>query len=513
MGNLEHDLTAQGMELRETHISRVFLANERVYKTKKSVQLGFLDFSTLALRRAACDQEVQLNRRLAPDVYCGVVPITRDARGVHHVNDEEGEPVEWAVEMKRLADRDAADQRLRAGRLTLEHLRLIAARLARFHADARCDAETERYGTLEVIRGNVDENFEQTRDRADRFIDARAYGAIEQAQHAFLREHADRLEARLAGRRIRDGHGDLRLEHCYLDDAGGVNIIDCIEFNDRFRYADVCADIAFLAMDLREHERPDLSEALLAFYAEESEDYDLYGVVDFYQSYRAFVRAKVSSILEADEGAAPDVRARAGATARKYYLLSQALTREPLDPPRLIAVGGVIASGKSTVAARLAFKLQGPAVAADRTRKRMAGVDPLTPLPAAPFDGHYTEELTEAVYAELLRRAELILRSGRSVVLDASFRARSHRLAARALAQRCAVQFRFIECVASPEVSRARLAERARGKSISDGRVEVYDAFVKSFEPVTELSAEHALRVDTSGPLEETLACIDAQLP
>src|SRR5262249_20743816 len=143
-----------------------------------------------------------------------------------------------------------------------------------------------------------------------------------------------RFKARVAAQRVRDGHGDLRLEHCYLDATGNVEIIDCIEFNERFRYGDVAADIAFLAMDLTWHERPDLSEALLAFYASACDDHDLYGVVDFYESYRAFVRGKVSTMLEEDSSANHTARARAAAQARKYYLLAEACTREPIERPK-----------------------------------------------------------------------------------------------------------------------------------------------------------------------------------
>jgi predicted kinase len=307
---------------------------------------------------------------------------------------------------------------------------------------------------------------------------------------------------------VRDGHVDLRLEHCYQGADGAVQIIDCIEFNDRFRYADVAADVAFLAMDLAYNERPDLSEAFLASYARAADDFDLYSVVDFYESYRAYVRGKVSSMLADDVGADEAVRERARVQARKYYLLAEACTRPPLAAPRLYAVGGLIASGKSSVAGRLAAMLRAPHVDADRTRKLLAGLDPLTPWHDAAFSGRYTPDKTQAVYRELERRAEVVLRSGRSVVLDASFRERAQRAGLAALAARVGCALTFLECQAPLPLCRERLRKRAQGPSASDGRDEIFDAFVRSYEPVDELAPEQHVRLDTSRDKAE----VDAEL-
>jgi uncharacterized protein len=526
MSRLEEDLLAQGLELRETHISRVFLAEHRVYKVKKPVELGFLDFRTLEQRRAACDDEVELNRRLAPGVYLGVVPILRGRDGAHRIGSlggaerevgapqarDEGELVEWAVEMVRLPDLDAADRRLRDGRLGRADLERIAAHLAAFHDCARCDDETARFGALDVIEHNVRENFDQMRADAQLYLTREEFAAIERAQLGFLGDQRARFEQRLAARKIRDGHGDLRLEHCYLDDQDGTNIIDCIEFNQRFRYGDVCADVAFLAMDLAVHERSDLSEAFLAAYARHTDDYEAYGLVDFYESYRAFVRGKVNAMLASDASASPAARQRASGEARRYFLLSEAFTREPLERPRLIAVGGLIASGKSAIATQLADRVRGPVLEADLTRKRLAGVEPETPWSDAAFSGRYSAESTAAVYEELLRRAEIVLDSGRPVVLDASFRAREQRAAARTLAQRLGIEFLFVECVAPEAILRERLARRAQGRSVSDGRLDVFEAFARSYEAVNELAAQQHLTVDTSGTLAQSFARIEPRL-
>jgi aminoglycoside phosphotransferase family enzyme/predicted kinase len=515
VATLQHDLLAQGMQLRQTHISQVFLSETRAYKVKKAVALGFLDFSTLAQRRHFCEAEVELNRRLAPNVYRGVVAITRDADGVHRIaaigeTRETGETVEWAVEMQRLPDRDAADRRLAEGRLDRSHMRLLAERIADFHANARCDAETAQFGTAEAIAANVRENFAQTRTSAPKHLAATELAAIERFQLEFVHAQRQLLSARVAAQRVRDGHGDLRLEHCYLSDAGNLQIIDCIEFSPRFRYADVCADVAFLAMDLTFHGRHDLSEAFLADYARASGDYDAYALVDFYESYRAYVRAKVSGMLEEDTKVEPALRVRAGADARKYFLLAEASARPALEAPALYAVGGLLGSGKSTVAERLADIVHAPIVDADRTRKRLFGVAPTTPLHDPAFVGHYSDEATARVYGELLRTAEVILRSGRSVVLDATFAERGRRGAVLDLARRAGVPFRFFECSAPPGLCRQRLAERARTAGVSDGRVEIFDAFAARFEPADELPADVRVRFETTRSLDELDAALRA---
>jgi aminoglycoside phosphotransferase family enzyme/predicted kinase len=500
MSPLVNDLLGSDIELRETHISWVFLGSEYVYKVKKPVSLGFLDFSTRQKRHEACQAEVRLNSRLAPDVYLGVVPVTLDASGRHRFGGK-GEPVDWAVHMKRLPDAHRADVRLERGELTGEALEAVAERIAGFHHECGPSAPAEPFGTVESIRFNVLENFEQTKSTIGEYLGADQVKELEAWQLRFLSERRSLFEERLRTGRIRDGHGDLRLEHVYLDERGDVTILDCIEFNERFRFADVCADVVFLAMDLAWHDRVDLAERFLARYAREAGDYDLYPLVDFYQSYRAFVRGKIASMTAFGETVSLKARERAASEARRYFLLALASERQALVPPRVVAVGGIIASGKSTLAEALGREMRAPVVDADRTRKGLAGVAPEKPLPEGPFAGFYSKEFTARVYSELCRRASAVLASGRPVILDASFRARAHRDEARRLARESGVPFVFVECRAPEEVCRERLREREKKRTVSDGRLEVFGDFARSWEPVDELDpSEHAV-VDTSQPL------------
>lgn len=517
-----------GTTLVETHISWVLVGPSEVWKLKKPVAMGFLDFSTLAARKAACEAEVALNRRLAPDVYLGVHAVRHDARG-RFVIDREGEAepgrdateavasdraaaageiVDWAVHMRRLPDRDRADVRLAEGRLGRDDIGRIARRLAEFHASARCDATTAAFGRPEAIAVNVRENFEQTREAIGHLVTPAQAEEIERAQLAFLDEGRELLAARIAAGRVRDGHGDLRLEHVYLSDAGEVTIIDCIEFNDRFRYADVAADLAFLAMDLSAHGHVELSEHLVARYAQAAGDHDLYAVLDFYAGYRAYVRGKIAAFVAAAPAVDHERRVRAEASARHHFLLALASERRSLVPPMVVAVAGIIASGKTTVADRLGFEMSAPVVDADHTRKQLLGVQATAPVHDGAWQGAYDLAFTEAVYAEVFRRAGVVLASGRSVIVDASFRSRALRARARDLATRYGVPFRLVECRASPEVCRARLRERARGASVSDGRLEIFDDFVARWEPIDELPADEHIVIDTGSPLADNLVVL-----
>jgi len=486
-----------------THISWVFLLEHDVYKVKRPVDLGFLDFRTLERRRLACEAEVELNRRLAPTVYLGVVPVGRTGEDRFHVNGS-GEVVDWAVHMRRVPDANRADNLLREGKLSLARLDEIARRLADFHTQAARGSHIASFGAPEQIAQNVSENFAQTRRTVERFLSRREAAELENWQRNYLQDHAKLFRERLERGYVRDGHGDLRLEHVYVE-ASGITILDCIEFNDRFRYADVCADVAFLSMDLEAAGRVDLAELLLARYARYADDFDLYGLVDFYESYRAFVRAKVASFTAADETVDYPTREHAWQQARHYALLALSAKRSPVVAPVMVAIGGLIASGKSTLAERLGSVLAAPIVDTDRIRKHMAGRLPLGRMTEPLFKGVYSEEASERVYAELCRRARVVLHSGRPIVVEASFRTAAERANIRALAHECKVPFHFVECRAPADTCKARLVERAKGASVSDGRLEIFDAFAASFEAVTELDASEHVVVDTTRDIDRTV--------
>lgn len=304
------------VEVVQTHISAIFLAGHLVYKVKKPVNLGFLDFTTLERRRHFCQEEVRLNRRLCPEVYLGVEVIGR-TNGALSLG--RGEPVEYAVVMRRLPQDRMMDALLARGELTPRMVEDVAACLADFHERAATDERIAAFGRPEAIRVNTDENFAQTERYRGRLLSPQQFSDIRRFTEAFL-ERRELFEERIRRGRVRDGHGDLHLQHICLADR--IYIFDCIEFNERFRYGDVAVDLAFLLMDLDFHDRPDLARLLERRYQELSGDRALGEMLPFYKCYRAYVRGKVEGFRSEDPRVPPEQRREAQERARRYFQLA-----------------------------------------------------------------------------------------------------------------------------------------------------------------------------------------------
>lgn len=505
---------AESVKLIETHISWV-LMGPHVYKIKKPVTLPFLDFSTFEARERACQTETRINRRLAPRVYQGVVPIRRRADGRFSFG-ATGSLAEWAVRMLRLDDSLRADALLARGALSRRHVDALATTLASFHGRAPNEPWIARFGAPALVEQHVVDNFASLRESNANggFITDDELATLERWQIAFVRGRRELFDQRAARGFVREGHGDLRLEHVFFrpskDDSLSFEVIDGIEFDDRYRFGDVCSDIAFLAMDLARLGHVELAERLIAVYARETNDFDLYHLIDFYESYRACVRAKISAALATEPNTEAALADAAAAETRRYLLLAQASRKKSVLAPALIAVAGGIAAGKSTLAERLAEEMSAPIVDADRTRKHLVGVAPTDSAASGLWAGAYDPHVTGRVYAEVLRRAGAVLASGRPVIIDASFRTAAKREAARELAHQHNVPFRLIECDAPLEVRRERLMARAKASnegsaSVSDATAEILDAFTASYEPITEIAATEHVHLDTSGSLEDTV--------
>lgn len=489
----------------ETHISWV-LVGPSVFKIKKPLKLPFLDFSTLSLRGRACRNEIEINRRLASRTYEDVVPVRRSDDETYTF-DGEGRIVDWAVRMRRLDEDGRADVLLARDELGQDHVDALAKALARFHSDADHGPRVASSGAPAVIESNLLTNFAALREVSPELVPHELIDEIERWQLAFVRGQDALFAERIARGAIRDGHGDLRLEHVFFEEGhDDFEVIDGIEFDDRLRFGDVCADIAFLSMDLARLGHVDLAERFLATYARTANDFDLYRVVDFYESYRACVRAKISAASMLRPDAATNEVDEARAEARRYLLLADSAHRRSLLDPILVVVGGGIASGKSTIAERLGDALSAPVIDTDRTRKFMLGVAPTTRATARPWEGVYAPSFGHEVYAEIFRRARAVLTSGRSVVLDASFRTEALRSAARELANEFNVRFRVLECVASDSVRRGRLVSRARAPNPSDATIDLFDAFAAGWEPFVELCPTEYARIDTGGSIDDSVA-------
>jgi len=316
----------------QTHISWVFITEEFAYKVKKPVNFGFLDFSTLEKRKFYCSREITLNSRLAPEVYIGVYPIIEHDGAIRITDwseageDDEagkGEIIEYCVKMKRIPDSVLMRTAFDNGKLGLKDIRSIALTIADFHRTAQASFEIDRFGSLDVVKFNTDENFEQTRDFVGRSISMDQYKKIKQWTDEFYEKHSEALKARIRSKRIRDCHGDLHMEHVCLTEP--VSIIDCIEFNDRFRYSDTASDIAFIIMDLEYNHGEDLAAELYRAYLEHSgeTDVELFDLLlKFYKVYRAYVRGKVMSFQLNDPNISDEKKAVAAATAGKYFELA-----------------------------------------------------------------------------------------------------------------------------------------------------------------------------------------------
>jgi aminoglycoside phosphotransferase family enzyme/predicted kinase len=489
--------------VRQTHISAVFLAGDHAFKVKKPVDLGFLDFSTPEKRLHFCREEVRLNRRLAPSVYLGVVPVLREGGRLRFGEPgEAGNVVEWAVKMRRLPDSATLRARLYRGELQPDQLRALARFLAAFHASAEGGPRIAPFGRFEYVAGNARENFAQAADLVGTTVHKEVFDRLAARTEAEL----DRLRLLIEGRARRgvprDTHGDLHLDHVYLfpdrPPPEDLAIIDCIEFNDRFRFADPVADMAFLVMDLRFRGANDLALAFSDAYFRAADDGDGPELLAFYTAYRAMIRAKVEGFESLELEVPGPERDTVLQKARAHWLLALTTLETPARRPCLLLVAGLPGAGKSTLARSLAQEAGFTLLRTDLVRKELAG------LPASAFDERlYTPESTERTYAECLRRAEAALFEGRRVLVDATFRWERWRQAFLAAARRWGVPTGMILCQADPDTVRQRL--RSRTADASDADWPVYQQLAREWEEVGPATRALTHPLDTNGTAEVTL--------
>jgi aminoglycoside phosphotransferase family enzyme len=306
------------VELMQTQMSYVLLAGEYVYKIKKPVYLGFLDYTTLEKRLYYCRKEVELNQRLSTDVYLGVVPITKE-KGF--VLGGKGEAKEYAVKMRRLPQEAMMDTLLKQNKVTPQRVKKVAEILVDFHKKAATNEEITRLGGIEAVIQNTSENFAQTEKYFGVIIEPETLQSIKTYTENFIEANRALFLKRMAEGKVRDGHGDLHAAHiCFYK---GICIYDCIEFIDRMRYTDVAADIAFLAMDLDHYERRDLSGIFIDAYVSRSGDKELLKLLNFYKCYRAYVRGKIGCFQYDDKYISADEKGKIVANARSYFKLAE----------------------------------------------------------------------------------------------------------------------------------------------------------------------------------------------
>jgi uncharacterized protein len=460
----------------ETHCAVVFFVGDRAYKLKKPVDLGFLDFRALPARRQACERELRLNRRLAPDVYLGLawllVQPSPSAGPAPTLTDADRAGAEPLVVMRRMPEGARLSTLVRAGVDVRGPLRRLARQLAAFHAVARAGPEVAAEGTRDALRGRWRDNIEATRPYRGTVLDEAEAEDVERLAFRYLAGREPLFAARIAAGLIRDGHGDLIADDIFcLPD--GPRALDCLEFDDRLRYVDGLDDAAFLAMDLERLGAAELARSFLDWYVEFAGTPRVTSLEHHYVAYRAFVRAKIGCLRAAQGDASGASDARLHTTVAARHLRSGAV--------RLVLVGGLPGTGKTTVAGGLADRLGAVLLGSDRVRKELAGLGPTQPAAAPYRSGLYAPAWTAATYAALLERAGVLLGRGESVVLDASWADPDRRAEAAALAAAATADLVELRCVAPAAVAAARLRERAGTGQPSDADCAVAAAMAADF--------------------------------
>ncbi len=458
-----HSVT-EPIELIQTHVSYVLLTGEYVYKLKKPVNFGFLDFSTLEKRKHFCYEELRLNQRGATELYLDVVPITQDDN--RYLLSGTGEPVEFAVKMQQFPQDALLSAMYDRGELTEAHLEDLAKVLAAFHKEAPTNEHILSFGEVAQIRQAIDENYDQTVGYIG--------GPQTQAQFDETKAYTDQLfvdqaavfRDRVQTQKIRECHGDIHLRNIALWN-GKILLFDCIEFNEPFRFVDVMYDVAFTMMDLDARKRADLSNLFMNTYAEQTGDWEGLQVLPLYLSRQAYVRAKVTSFLLSDPAVPDAVKQDAQATASDYYRLAWDYTQHKTG--KLTIMCGLSGSGKTTLAKQLARESGAVHIRSDAARKHLGGIA----LDEKGDDSLYTPEMNQKTYDRLLDLGIKLASQGYSVILDAKYDRQAFRLPVIEQAQGAGIPVEILYCDVPMEVLRDRVAQRQG--DISDATPDVLE--------------------------------------
>jgi uncharacterized protein len=493
----------------QTHISWVFIASPFVFKVKKPVSLGFLDFSALEKRHYFCQREIELNRRLCPEIYHDAVPIYETDSGFSFK--PPGKIVEYAVQMRELPHGCFLIELLEKNLVGEKEINRVISTLHRFYQAETPTAEIEQWGRPEKLKISTDENFTQVEPFIGKTISSAAFEVIRHFTNQFYKLNENLFRERIQQHRILDCHGDLHLDHVHLTPEA-TTIFDCIEFNDRFRFIDVANDLGFLAMDFDFKGRSDLANLLLKTAACEFDDAGMLKVSDFYKCYRAFVRGKVESI-QVTEKETKDPQMHEEQAAHYFRLaLKYAVSGSEL---LILVVMGRIGSGKTTVASQLARELHWPIFSSDEIRKTLVGV-PLTERTPPERRGEvYSKQMTRQTYKKLVADGlAAVSRSPRptttraGVILDATFSTQRLRKLVRDECKSANAQLQAVELDVDLEEIENRLKARDdKTAEISDARLEDLEKLSIAYEPPSELGPD-LIRVSTRNFVSDTVKAI-----
>jgi len=482
---------------KETHISHVFLVGDLVYKIKKALRYSFLDYSTLSRRRHFLQEELRLNRRLAPSVYLAVMPISCDENGWRLGG--WSEPAEYTLVMRRLPEKQMLRFLLQTGQVTKLMMEQLADHLRDFHAAAEISRDVSAGEYLEALKTQWQENLAEFEPLLTGADERRALAEIDSFGSEFFLTNHDLFLRRANQGWIRDVHGDLHAEHiCFAPE--GIQIFDCIEFSAKLRRCDLASEIAFLLMDIAVLGHESLGDVFLERYCARLGDREMIALLPYFQCYRALVRAKVHALR----------LGRWGDEAARYFGFARRMTWAPVKP-FLMLVCGLTGSGKSTLARALGDRLGMRVINSDVVRKLIAA------KPERRRVGYqesiYTPAMTEKTYAGMARQVEEQLRKGRGAIVDATFTRRSQRDKFAALALRSKIPMLVVHCSASDTTSEKRLNLRAaQGTDVSDGRWEIYVAQKAVAEPLDEVPVTDLLELGTEAPVGQLLAATETFL-
>jgi len=474
----------------ETHISWVVLTGTYAFKIKKPVDFGFLDFSTLEKRKFYCEEELRLNRRLAPNMYVDVVPIYDTKEGLR-ISAREGKIVDYAVKMIQFDQDRLMSNLLKNHFIRNEDIKNIVKILKTFYSNLSSSDKIKEFGDISTITKNTEENFEQTQNVIGLTISKETYEHIKDSTRAFIKSHESLFRQRIKEGHIKDCHGDLHSGNMVIDKNGFITIFDCIEFNERFRYSDVAADIGFLAMDLDYQNFPSHSAYLIHEYIKRSNDKTLLEVLNFYKCYRAYVRGKVLGFMLSTD-LNKKTEKKIIAKANKYFELSSyyadlfSCTVDTNRKPILFLMHGLAGTGKSTIAHKISTDYNAIEIGTDIVRKKMAGMNKYQHQYDEFGKGLYSSEKTDDTYREVIKEAENHLQKGKNCILNGTFLQKKHRDWALDMATQYGVKMIIVHCTCNEEDIKERFTERAVEKSVSDGRLDIYVKQKKEYQPLHE---------------------------
>ena len=506
-------------ELIQTHISWVFVGDEYVYKVKKPVNFGFLDFSNLDKRKFFINEELRLNKRLCPKIYLDVSALIEKNGSFCLKNSDDAIPegakvIEWVLRMKRLPDDGMMKGLILKELLTEGHIELLVKKLSSFYQNALTGSWVDGYGSIDAITFNTDENFGQTRPFLGEILDKTQYDQIVSFSNDFIASNKSLFKERINEGRIREGHGDLYSANICFDGLSDAHCFDCIEFNKRFRCGDIAADVAFLLMDLDFHGLIAFGNLFISQFSAAVSDPSIHKLIDFYKCYRAFVRAKIGCFMASDPGIDSATRASSRQDAIDYLALANRYAGGfKGEKPVVLCVTGFSGTGKSNLSRRIAEHFGIRSYNSDVIRKSVILGIPPDESHIEPFgQGIYSRDISKRTYSSLLRHAAREAMLGRSVCVDATYISSEERKRLIGLEGLMPCKVVFINCVIDDNAIKERLLRREKKKGVSDGRYDIFLKQKENFSPFTEEEKKRLITIDTSQAKEVTFKRALSQL-